>query len=68
MGAKNINPRYRLGGEPLGELRMENNLRVLVDDRLSNSIQCQAATSKTSRQLACIKKGKINIIIIPLYT
>ena len=70
LGGKNMNAIYSLGGEPLGESRMEKDLGVLVDDGLSNDMQCQAAANKANRILACIKKG-INArdeeIILPLY-
>ena len=47
-----MNAIYSLGGQPLGESRMEKNLGVLVDDRLSNGMQCKAI-----RIMAYIKKG-----------
>ena len=59
-----------LGEEPLGESRMEKDLGVLVDDGLSNGMQCQAAANKANRILACIKKGinsRDKAIILPLY-
>ena len=56
LGAKNTNAIYTLGGEPLGESKMVKDLGVLVDDGLSNGIQCQAAANKANRTLACIKK------------
>ena len=55
-GKKNTNASYSLGGEPLGESRMEKDLGVLVDERLSNGMQCQAAASKANRILA-LKRG-----------
>lgn len=59
LGAKNINANYSLGGKPLGESRMEKDLGVLIDDRFSNSTQCQAAATKAGKILACIKKEDI---------
>lgn len=38
LKAKNMNAIYLQGGEALGESRMENDLGVIVDHRLSNSI------------------------------
>ena len=70
LGGKNMNAIYTLGGEPLGESRMEKDLGVLVDDRLSNGMQCQAAANKANRILACIKRGincRDKTIILPLY-
>ena len=58
------------GGEPLGDSRMEKELGILVDDRLSNGMQCQAAANKANRILPCIKKGinsRDKTIILPLY-
>ena len=49
---------------------MEKDLGVLVEDRLSNSMQCQAAAAKAGRILACIRKGMYSrdkTIILPLY-
>ena len=65
-----MNAIYSLGGEPLGESRMEKDLGVLVNDRLSNGMQCQSAANKANRILACIKKGinsRDKTIILPLY-
>ena len=65
-----MNAFYTLGGEPLGESRMEKDLGVLVDDRLSNGMQCQAAANNANRILACIKRGinaRDKTIILPLY-
>ena len=56
LGGKNMNEIYTLGGEPLGKSRMKKDLGVLVDDRLSNGMQCQAAANKANRILACINK------------
>ena len=70
MGTRNRKANYILGGEPLGESKMEKDLGVLVDDKLSNGMQCQAAASKANRILACIKKGirsRDKTIILPLY-
>ena len=52
LGVKNSNAIYTLGGEPLVESRMERDLGVLVDDRLSNGMQCQAAANKANRILS----------------
>ena len=65
-----MNAIYSLGGEPLEEYRMEKDLGILVDARLSSCIQCQAAASKASRILAYIKKGiysRDKTTILPLY-
>ena len=65
-----MNAIYSPGGRTSGEPRMEKDLGVLVDDRLSNGMQCQAAVNKASRILACNKKGinsRDKYIILPLY-
>lgn len=70
LGIKNKKAGYSLGGKPLGESKMEKDLGVLVDDKLSNSSQCQAAASKANKILACIKRGinsRDKSIILPLY-
>ena len=46
LGVKNRNAIYTLGGEPLGESRMEKDLGVLVDDRLSNGMQGKLLLTK----------------------
>lgn len=56
----------------LGESRMEKDLRVLVDNKLSNCncMQYQAAASKASIFLVCINKGIYSVdktIILLLY-
>ena len=50
-----MNAIYTLGGEPMGEFRMEKDLGVLVDDRLSKGMQCQAAANKANRILECMR-------------
>lgn len=44
-------------GESLGESWMEQDLGVLVEDRLSNGMQSEAAANMASRILASIQKG-----------
>ena len=70
LGTKNMHATYTLGGVCLGESVMEKDLGVLVDHRLNNSMQCQAAVSKASKILSCIRKGidsRDRDIILPLY-
>lgn len=50
LGANIINRSYLLVGEPLGELRIQKDLEVLVDHRRSNNMQCQTAARKVNRR------------------
>nr|ACO51762.1 ZK1236.4 [Aquarana catesbeiana] len=49
--AKNIHASYMLGGVQLGETVVEKDLGGLVDHKLNNNMQCQAAVSKASKVL-----------------
>ena len=62
---------YILGGVQLGGSVVEKDLGVLVDHKLNNNMQCQAAVSKASKVLSCIRRGMDSrdrdIILPPLY-
>ena len=45
---------YILGGVQLGGSVVEKDLGVLVDHKLNNGMQCQAAVSKVSKVVSCI--------------
>ena len=71
LGAKNMHASYMLGGVQLGGSVVEKDLGVLVDHKLNNGMQCQAAVSKASKVLSCIIKRGMDSrdrdIILPLY-
>ena len=70
LGAKNMHASYILGGVELGGSVVEKDLGVLVDHKLNDGMQCQAAVSKASKVLSCIKRGtdsRDRDIILPLY-
>ena len=57
LGAKNMQASYILEGVQLGKSMVEKDLEVLVAHKLNNNMQCQAAVSKASKVLSCIKRG-----------
>ena len=70
LGAKNMHAFYILRGVQLGESIAEKDLGVLVDHKLNNGKQCQAAVSKATKLFSCIKRGmdsRERDIILPLY-
>ena len=61
---------YILGGVQLGGSVVEKDLGILVNRKLNNGMQCQAAVSKASKVLSCIKRGmdsRERDIILSLY-
>lgn len=52
---------YTLGGAPLGKPVMKNDLWVLVEHMLSNSLQCQSTGNKVGKIISCIK-AVVNLV------
>ena len=69
LGNKNMHASYMLGGVQLGGSVAEKDLGVLVDHKLNNGMQCQAAVSK-ARVLSCNGRGidsRERDVILPMY-
>ncbi|GAB0202848.1 mitochondrial enolase superfamily member 1 [Grus japonensis] len=57
VGKNNPRHQYSLGVDLLGSSTVENNVGVLVDNKLSMSQQCALVAKKANGILECIKKA-----------
>ena len=70
LGSNNLMHQYRLGNDLLERSCVEENLSVLVDNRLTMCQRCALIAKKANSILGCIRKSvasRLREVLLPLY-